>query len=895
MPKTNIDKQNKSELNNAVDRLVTRSNNSYEKEINQIASEYLDVLDSLTPEKISEKTGISSAAFTAAENISYEPGFEFPELLRLGALEFKKDSALVPGVIPWLHDFSVRRSLVINGFDSDTTKAMMQNMAFRILASIEPQLVHCHFIDPTGLGQHFSYLSQLSDVLKGTKILTEVNEIERVLAEAKAAAVNLVQEKLTHKYSNLKEYNAEAGSKLAEPYRCIFIANFPCGFNQKAIETLLSLISTAGKSGISVFISLNEAELSNYRNLADFPNSELPLSVISPANILYAADAELLNTCFTFLPEREVTPNAGALIDVINAKAMLAQSKTVDIDDLCTSKANKTSSAANVTIPVGLVGKENPCLLTLGSSKSGHHVLIGGATGSGKTVLLHNIIINGARSYEPDELVFYLLDYKEGTEFKCYEHLPHVQILSMESNRPFGLSVLQNLQEEIEKRGKLFKAAGVATLQNYKETTGQSMPRLLVIIDEFQVLLKERDRLSNHAAEILDDISRRGRSFGVHMILSTQTLSDVELKSSTMSNIAVRIGLRMSESDSIRLFHRDNTVAATLKKSGDAYYNAAHGQSEGNIRFQVAWLDVNKIEKLIAEIRSQFSERPEVYQHRYIMNGQTYAQFQVNRLERFNQQNQQHANHLYIDLLMAEPSFISQDAVSIRLRRQFSSNILAVGDAPADVTALSLLLLSQLVQYSPAGSHFYIVDLFAVDTPWYGKLHILSQRYPKQVTLVRVNQLSDLLDELEACLLQRAAADEPTTVRKVLWLLNTQAARIFDSSAGMVGGGSPATKRLEKIIKEGADSGIHVFLHCSQYQGLSKLFSSIGILKDFENCIALRGGDSQKLLLPGSQPIKSEGVAYVLSPRTRYEADPCRLYDPQQVLEHFQSIMGDEG
>lgn len=865
--------------------LSERSVDYHKNVLSDIHAKYSDILREMNVEALSEKTGISKSAFDDINELNFSPKYEYTDVLRIGEIKPKDGLSLNDGIIPYFHDFLEYRNLIIKDFDGESAHAIIQNLAFRVLSSIDPHLIIFNFIDPTGLGQHFSYFTELSGAIKGTKILTETTEIERVLTEVKAAAVNLVQEKLTHKYNSLQEYNSDAGSKLAEPYRFIFISNFPAGFSQRAIDTLLSIINTSSKSGISVILNVDNEELSKHRDLDKSIYIDTPLSILTPQEVINVPSQGFINSNFHILPDNKVTGRAHEIIHEVNEQAHLLQNRTIDIDKFYSSTPYKHKSDQGVHIPVGLVGKDKPCLLTLGEEKSGHHVLIGGATGSGKTVLLHNIIINGAWQYSPDELVFYLLDYKEGTEFKLYENLPHVHILSMESNRPFGLSTLQYLQEEMGRRGKLFKQSGVARIQDYRSKTEERLPRILVIIDEFQVLLKGHDRLSGQAAEILDDISRRGRSFGVHMLLSTQTLSEVNLKTSTLSNIAIRIGLRMSDADSAKLFHRENTTAATLKKPGEAYYNAAHGQSEGNLRFQVAYLDIDKIEERIHKLKESNADLNT--KHRYIFDGQHYLPFLKRRIEDFMKFNASKPNHLFIDIGISEPGYISQQLVSLRLRRQFSSNVLMIGDSPPDVVGLSMLMLYQLITQSTDDSRFYISDMFAVDTPWYGKIDALKQLFPNQVIIVGNKKLNEILVELESDLDKSIENHEVSQNRKILFLLNIQAARIFNSKAAI--GGSPATKILEKLLKEGAEFGTHVFLHSLHYQGLEKVFTNRNLLDEFENRIVLRGGNSEKLLPDNSQAIKHDGLAYLISPQANYGADPIRLYEPEDIVEYFQN------
>ena len=107
--------------------------------------------------------------------------------------------------------------------------------------------------------------------------------------------------------------------------------------------------------------------------------------------------------------------------------------------------------------------------LDLGKGTS-QHVLISGKTGSGKSTLLHVLITNLALRYSPDEIALYLVDFKKGVEFKAYARhaLPHARVIAVESEREFGLSVLQHLDGELRRRGDLFRKLGVQDLKGYR-------------------------------------------------------------------------------------------------------------------------------------------------------------------------------------------------------------------------------------------------------------------------------------------------------------------------------------------------------------------------------------------------------------------------------------------
>ena len=117
-------------------------------------------------------------------------------------------------------------------------------------------------------------------------------------------------------------------------------------------------------------------------------------------------------------------------------------------------------------MPLGRAGATKLQYLRLGKGTS-QHVLIAGKTGSGKSTLLHALITNLALHYRPDEVEFYLIDFKKGVEFKTYatHQLPHARVIAIESEREFGLSVLQRLDAELKRRGDLFRKPGVQDVE----------------------------------------------------------------------------------------------------------------------------------------------------------------------------------------------------------------------------------------------------------------------------------------------------------------------------------------------------------------------------------------------------------------------------------------------
>lgn len=223
--------------------------------------------------------------------------------------------------------------------------------------------------------------------------------------------------------------------------------------------------------------------------------------------------------------------------------------------------------------------------LGVGQAYNAFHALIGGATGSGKSVLLSEIICSLAERYSPNELRMLLLDYKEGTEFAPFAKLPHVYALSVGSNAEFGLEVLKEVQKEFGQRGALFKEVSAKNLEEYRTLTGKTLCRYVLVVDEFRVLLGDK-KYGAEAKMVLNDLVLRGRSFGFHAILATQTLRDGCLDGEAKNQFGCRIAMSMDESETNLFLADGNTVPTTFNRKGRALVNYALGRMESNIIFQ---------------------------------------------------------------------------------------------------------------------------------------------------------------------------------------------------------------------------------------------------------------------------------------------------------------------
>ena len=206
-------------------------------------------------------------------------------------------------------------------------------------------------------------------------------------------------------------------------------------------------------------------------------------------------------------------------------------------------------------------------VLTLGKSYTGPvtvnlahipHILLGGSTGSGKSVLLKLLLMQAlCKGAE-----VYIADFKGGVDFPKVWHEKCRMCFAEEDL----CNILDQFVEELERRKSAFKALGCPNIDAYNETTEQPLPRLIFACDEVAEMLdktgadNERKKLLSQIESMLSTIARQGRAFGIHLILSTQRPDATIIPGQIRNNMDFRVcGRADSVLSQIIL---DNTSAA---------------------------------------------------------------------------------------------------------------------------------------------------------------------------------------------------------------------------------------------------------------------------------------------------------------------------------------------
>jgi hypothetical protein len=564
----------------------------------------------------------------------WKPSAEIPQGIDFGQLALSMDN--IPHGIPHsLHlprlqlgeltfpaflPFPQKASVLFKTYDEGRSQAVasIQALMLRFLTGLPPGKVRFTIMDPVGRGENFASFMHLADYdeqLVSSRIWTEATHIEQRLADLTAHMENVLQKYLRNRYETLEEYNREAG-EVAEPFRILVVANFPTNFSPEASRRLISLATSGARCGIYTLILADmRQELPQGFVLADLEAACLNLDWHQGGFAWNDPDFSVFPLELERFPDADfITP----LMHVVGQAAKLAGKVEVPFDYVAPpmEKYWTCDSRTGIAVALGRAGATGRQLLQLGQGTA-QHALISGKTGSGKSTLLHALITQIALSYSPDEVELYLIDFKKGVEFKTYaaNELPHARVVAVESEREFGLSVLQRLDVELKNRGERFRKSGVNDLNSFRENHAgdngqQNMPRILLIIDEFQEFFVEDDKIAQESALLLDRLVRQGRAFGIHVLLGSQTLGGAySLARSTIDQMAIRIALQCSEADAHLILSKDNAAARLLSRPGEAIYNAAGGLLEGNNLFQVVWLSDERRDQALRSVAGLARER----------------------------------------------------------------------------------------------------------------------------------------------------------------------------------------------------------------------------------------------------------------------------------------------
>ena len=751
--------------------------------------------------------------------------------------------------IPAVMSFPDCPSLLLKapGAGRDQAARAMQNVMLRVLTSMPPGKVRYTIIDPVGLGQTFSAFMHLADFderLVNSRTWTEAAHINQRLTDLTEHMEKVIQTYLRNEFESIQQYNLHAG-EIAEPFHVLVVANFPTNFTEESARRLVSIATSGARCGVYTLLCV-DTSLKLPRNFCISDLEEQAATLQWSGQDFFWEDPLLAPLPLTF-DQPPLDADFTAAIKAVGEFAQHANRVEVPFTTVTVSEDTwwQADSRHGLEVPLGRAGATKLQFMRLGSGTS-QHVLIAGKTGSGKSILMHALITNLSIRYAPQEIEFYLIDFKKGVEFKPYAtwSLPHARVIAIESEREFGLSVLLRLDEELKRRGNLFREHGVQDIPGFRDACPDTpLPRVLLIVDEFQELFVIDDKIASQASLLLDRLVRQGRAFGIHILLGSQTLAGAySLARSTLGQMAVRIALQCSEGDSHLILSEENTAARLLGRPGEAIYNDANGLLEGNHPFQIVWLPDHEREDYLQQIGDLARRRGQAPTQAVIFEGNIPA------VPARNQRLQDALECVTVDPSQLSRTWLGssvaiKDPTSLQFIRGGGSNLLLVGQHHKLARGILTTAIVGLLANRPPNPSVLAPDGSVAEAPAFyvfdgtppGELHAeawakFAAHLPVASRIVTPQATSDTIAELDH--LAQHRMDNPNAQAAPVYIILFDLARFRDlrkeesySFSSFDEDGGPATdKQFAHLLREGPSQGIHCLIWSDTFNNVQRWF-----------------------------------------------------------------------
>ena len=545
----------------------------------------------------------------------------FPRWIALGKYHVRYEN--LDFFVPKTFRFPFEKPMYIA---DDSQTELLHKVLLRLMYALPPNKQEYYVFDPTGMGRSVWIFNQLfsnQNLFPQGKVMTTTAELK--------AALRDVSDYMGSLYSDFfsigsdcpdwdscnRRFHSQGGGEKMLPYKTFIFMDVPEEMDADCFAMFRKLMLHGAECGLLVLFSFNgtllEGEDSRMRaqelQLRQLVDGSLPLHAFLNREIKDLSYSRLrIDSVGEKFPDRQ---ELRKLLDAFQEEAGKAGGTSCSFDRILPREALfRGSSAGKLSIPCGYAAAGgNEFSIEIGDRTP--HYLVGGTTGSGKSNLLHNIITSALWHYGPDELSLYLLDFKEGVEFSRYASpaLPGIALVAVEADTEYGISVLRHLDGEKNARYAKFKKSGCKDIQAYRKLHPEDpMPRILIVIDEFQILFESNEKEQTIAS--MTTLAKQGRACGIHMVLATQTLKGVDF-GSLGTQFSGRIALNCPAEDS-KLFlggiTSSNEAAANLEIPY-AIVNTAQGNPSKNLKFAVPEAKSESIALRISEMRQESDRR----------------------------------------------------------------------------------------------------------------------------------------------------------------------------------------------------------------------------------------------------------------------------------------------
>ena len=630
--------------------------------------------------------------------------------------------------------------MLYNNEDTRTrVNHVLEKLAWRIAITVPANLCEIVLYNGGNAGDSFNTHSRLNQYLVGNRddrVLFDGNAdvFDKVVSDAYASIVQRMSAINCAGKRTLVELNESLGRDARMKYQFFILTDFPRNVKMQTVQKLAQIIETGSRAGIFVMMSWDmNADFSDAQNGSSSFDAQTMLKnmeIVFPKDgAFYFSNSghdDVLNRFTLTLDDTAIDPaEANTWVSYINNIVEVAQKNArpsalkQDFAQLENTPYEPVMSEISVTVGLD-VNDKHPVTVRFNSGDYIHAFILG-QSGSGKSVLLNNIISSAILKYSPEDLMLYLMDFK-GVEFNRYRGIKHTKAVLVDNSDPqMTLEVLRELREENKHRVKLWQKESVNNIDGYnKKYPNSRLPQILFVADECQVMFKENvsngtERvIQQEISEILNIIATQGRSQGIHMLLATQQLDETDISGQILKNLTECFLLMSAPTDSDRLVPESSDMTSRQMTGMACYYHKRELQSQ----VQTFYANDEELANAIEAAQTKALDVPGNGEHYFCGSSLFYLEQNKDAIA-LNDYDCPIA-------LIGQNIGINAGSTTLPLRNDFSENILIFGTNKEEQTAGVTMnaLASLMLSYKQNGiaCNFLVIDCLAQQNAKYKKL-----------------------------------------------------------------------------------------------------------------------------------------------------------------------------
>lgn len=757
----------------------------------------------------------------------------------------KFSSVSVPFLLPLCHNGAF---LFEGDLGSMGIPNLFQLIMLRLSLSIPLELCKFHMVD-CDYGRSFAHFNSLQNP-KIQKTLYGPDQVHGLFMEMESVMRNMYSGEMG-KYSNLSDYNSN-NTKSAKPYNFIFIDDFPSSCPYQALDQLKAMINNGNAMNAGIYLFINHSATNSHPRELEIDYFREHCAVITSK----ANGETSIGLLDIFESQKHSNIVETNIPDAFDEIATLLNLEDEVIGNAPKNEFYKISeneiwagvSMSKINIPVGITDKGELAIMHFTQKNALNSALVVGSPGFGKSKFLHSLILNAALRYSPDELEMYLLDFS-GVEFDVYArmNLPHAKIIAPESEREFGANILEEIYNEGIRRERLCRDNAVDNTEALRKKNNQlTVPRILVIIDEFQELFQRNDKMSSRAYFCINNIIQKYRKFAINLVLSSQKAYQVTSDIS-IDEIGNRIAFSCHPRDSI-LVGLDNT--SLNLPGGNFIYNDAKGAKNSNINAKTFYIEgdskenVGDVTKAMNVIQQAAKSHTFKQKDTIVYRSKDLPQFNPSIIKSEDLPKE-------IRLYFGQSFAIRNSDIYVPIIGDSNDNVLIIGGETMISQEICMFtMMSAISTYrNKEKATFYVFDFLRTENPLHNYIEAWKGldadiKFASKSNDI-VENLKNILDEIE-----RRKEHYSNDMKDIyIFIYAMELGQPFKAIKGNYGfEQSEAMRTLGDILREGPLMHVHTILQIDNYYNLYQ--AADNILWYFNHRIALQmtSSDSNRLI-----------------------------------------------